>query len=55
MKSNILEMPVKFRASKRRSKKNIPDNVIRFPEVMTLTRRIRMNTAPMEISSHGKN
>lgn len=42
MKTNVIAFPVKAKKSKRNGKRDIPDNVIKFPEVMTLTRRIRM-------------
>lgn len=41
--NTVTQLPVKYRASKKRGKKNIPDNVLQFPDVMTLTRKVRIS------------
>ncbi len=43
MKNNVIAFPMKAKKSRKNSKKDIPDNVIKFPQIMTLTRRIRMS------------
>lgn len=42
MKNNVIAFPMKAKKSRRNSKKDIPNNVVEFPQVMTLTRKIRM-------------
>ena len=41
--NTVTQLPVKYRASKKRGKKNIPDNVLEFPDIITLTRKVRMS------------
>jgi hypothetical protein len=43
MKTNVIAFPVKAKKSRKNSKKDIPHNVIEFPNVMTLTRLVRMS------------
>ena len=43
MKTNVIAFPAKVNKSRKNSKKDIPSNVIPFPQIMTLTRKVRMS------------
>lgn len=49
MNNEIIVLPAKWHPKKTHPKKKVPNNVVTFPDVMTLTRKIRMG------ANHGKN
>lgn len=45
MNNEIIVLPAKWHPKRTFPKKPIPKNVLRFPEVMTLTRKIRIEAS----------